>query len=387
MSRAFIVTLILIVAPMAVAQSTFTIEIFNSGPSLREIDVTTGATISTVPLSGVTGGNGMTGLALHPGTGVFFAIDADALGSRPLVTIDPNTGVVTTVGSTGLPIGDLAFGANGTLYAIEGTLLGGGGRIHSLDTTTGAPTLLATLASGSGNSLVVSPTSGLLYRCQGDMLTSIDPNAGFAETLVGFNATIYVNGLGFDAGGDLLAISGSVIATISTTTGLLTSGPTGLDHFAGDLFQADLSLFPGTEEDLVTEVSVNGSPFATVPATAGEVISLLVGDTLGIRHLSPGGTFDFIEFVTFGSIAPIGTASTSPFPGLHFLVGGGLYAPVSGGVAGVPLILIPGGISYGGIHVGGALSGVSTLIQGASITSTAANGIFASTHGLLIEFL
>jgi hypothetical protein len=89
---------------------------------LRTIDPTNGSTLSsvTITLSGKTifGANG---LATDPGTGVLWAIlKISGQSGRQLVTIDPDTGVATSVGNTGDRFAGLAFDSSGRLFGVTG---------------------------------------------------------------------------------------------------------------------------------------------------------------------------------------------------------------------------------------------------------------------------
>src|SRR4029079_13697798 len=89
---------------------------------------------------------GMTGMAFQPSTGVLFgstAANVPATAAK-LVTINPATGLVTVVGGFGVANGstmaDLAFDpTSGTLYGV-GT--NGGAHLYSINTTTGAATII-----------------------------------------------------------------------------------------------------------------------------------------------------------------------------------------------------------------------------------------------------
>src|SRR4030095_13551268 len=87
---------------------------------LRRVNPLTGATISSVAITlagrGVSSGNG---LATHPVTGQLFALlKLDGQTGRQLVTINPTTGVATSIGDTGDQFAGLAFNSSGTLYGV-----------------------------------------------------------------------------------------------------------------------------------------------------------------------------------------------------------------------------------------------------------------------------
>src|SRR5262245_53220386 len=89
---------------------------------LRVVDPSTGETISSVPIT-LAGGIVLSGngLATHPATGKLFAL-LTLVGQpgRQLVTINPVTGVATSIGNTGDQFAGLAFNSNGILFAVVG---------------------------------------------------------------------------------------------------------------------------------------------------------------------------------------------------------------------------------------------------------------------------
>jgi hypothetical protein len=90
------------------------------GGALFTVDPQTAAYTLVAPLriGGVTP-VGITGLSIHPRTGVFYGLTAGSSANIPrsLVTIDPTTGNVTLVGSLGHTGSDIRFDAKGVLYA------------------------------------------------------------------------------------------------------------------------------------------------------------------------------------------------------------------------------------------------------------------------------
>lgn len=178
---------------------------------------------------------GLTGLSVHPRTGVLYGITGGFAPSLPksLVTVDPETGNATLVGNLGTIASDIRFDAKGTLYVWLdsanrlGTIdvgtgratpvdqfpeypqtLGGGiavdseGRVYisanssagSLDVwdpatkhLTNGPTITGAPFVSSINSMAFSP-SGKLYAVNSNLgtpakarLVAIDPQSGHAE--------------------------------------------------------------------------------------------------------------------------------------------------------------------------------------------------------------
>lgn len=138
---------------------------------------------------------GATGLAVHPTTGVMYALlYLNGQNEYELVTVDPTTAVATSVGNTGFDnLDDLAFDDNGTLYGITFDTGGSdGGFLVTMDTSTGAAAIVAALSGPdeSYQSLAFNPLDGLLYHvwdCVEDgasNVESVDPLNGFATAAI-----------------------------------------------------------------------------------------------------------------------------------------------------------------------------------------------------------
>ena len=144
---------------------------------LRRVNPSTGATISSVAITlagiGVSSGNG---LATHPVTGQLFALlKLDGQTGRQLVTINPTTGVATSIGDTGDQFAGLAFNSSGTLYGVIGDKknVAGGGlpaeTLFMLNTSNAAPTQVLVLGRGNdGEAIGFNPNDGLIYHASGN---------------------------------------------------------------------------------------------------------------------------------------------------------------------------------------------------------------------------
>jgi hypothetical protein len=138
---------------------------------LRTIDSTDGSTVDasvTITLVGHTVRKA-TGLARHPQTGVLYALlRLQTIQFPALVTLDEFTGVATSVGNTSDAFAGIAFGADGTLYAVSGD----GGAVpewlYTLDLSNASGTLQQELGDGDdGETLGFNPDDGLLYHASG----------------------------------------------------------------------------------------------------------------------------------------------------------------------------------------------------------------------------
>ena len=95
-------------------------------------------------------------------TGELFALlKLDGQTGRQLVTINPTTGVATSIGDTGDQFAALAFNSSGTLFAVVGdkkSSAGGGlppETLFTLNTSNAAPTQVLVLGRGNDGGVLV----------------------------------------------------------------------------------------------------------------------------------------------------------------------------------------------------------------------------------------
>lgn len=125
----------------------------------------------TITLAGevVEGGNG---IAADPTDNdkLYALLKLQGQSGRELVTIDPSTGIATSVGAgnTGDRFAGLAFDLAGTLYAVTGDGAGVPETLYTLSKTTAAPTFVLTLENGNeGETIAFNPDDGLIYHASG----------------------------------------------------------------------------------------------------------------------------------------------------------------------------------------------------------------------------
>ena len=146
-------------------------------PTLGRISMSDASTLSTVTLTldGFTV-NGGTGLAFDPTTGTLWAaLKLSGQSGRQLATVNYATGVVTSVGDTGLSVAGITFGSDGTLYAITGDGQSTNAEsniypesLYRLDKSTAAPSFLRQMGNGDdGEAIAFNPLDGFLYHASG----------------------------------------------------------------------------------------------------------------------------------------------------------------------------------------------------------------------------
>jgi hypothetical protein len=133
---------------------------------------------------GPTGVSNISGLALHPLTGVVYGVTAGPnILTSDLVTININTGLATLVGNTQVVLGSLEFGPGGLLY-------GGGGQGNANELWIINPvTAAATFVGNTG--LGANAITGLAHVTRDDPpepkrffgINNRDPNTGLDELI------------------------------------------------------------------------------------------------------------------------------------------------------------------------------------------------------------
>jgi len=192
------------------------------GGALFTVDPATAAytQVAVLRIGGVTP-VGLTGLSIHPRTGVFYGITAGSSANIPrsLVTIDPATGNVTLVGSLGHTGSDIRFDAKGVLYA----WLTDVNCLATVDVGTGLATPLKqpcydqTLGGGiafdkSGKLYVsVATSAGTL-----DTWNPGDDKVASGPTISGAPFVSAVNSMDFSQAGALYAVNSNMGAPAKT---------------------------------------------------------------------------------------------------------------------------------------------------------------------------
>jgi exosortase sorting signal-containing protein len=206
--------------------------------NLYILDPATGAIVSTVgPI-----GFAVTGLAIHPVTGVLYGSTGQKSPNAPhsLIRINRTTGQGTLVGSYGLgtqTMADLTFTSDGTLY---GWLEPGSDCLHTINLATGQATPVGACARvgtfGSGLAADASNTIYLAGRGDTGELMTINRTTGQATTVATLTGSTEnsVAALAFSSAGVLFGVvldegqsRTAILVTINKATGQLTVvGPT-----------------------------------------------------------------------------------------------------------------------------------------------------------------
>jgi len=176
----------------------------DSAGRLGKVDVATG-TVTMVGNMGVV----MTDIAFDP-SGQLYGI---SFGS--LYRINSTTAVPTLIGSLGTTLNSLVFSSTGTLYAANSNL-------YTLNTATGAATLIGHGGASYSSSGDLAFVGGNLYLSStlptSDSLMRLDTATG-AATVVGPIGHSAVFGLATDNNINLYGVAGTSVYSINTGTG------------------------------------------------------------------------------------------------------------------------------------------------------------------------
>ncbi|MGD9693423.1 MAG: hypothetical protein AB7G17_07760 [Phycisphaerales bacterium] len=200
------------------------------GTNLVELNPNTGATITSMALTGgVSGSQGA--LAYDPGTDTLYMASTT---NDNLWRIDYNTGAATVIGDFGVGSAVVMHGmewANGRLYG-HSSSAAGGGNFYEINPATGVASVLGTtVPSGSFGSMGWDSVNSVMYfmdvASAGRMLYTMSLTDG-ALTLVGPNNSGGQAGVGmaFDPLFGMLAISNSgsdTLYSINLATGNATA--------------------------------------------------------------------------------------------------------------------------------------------------------------------
>ena len=331
-----VLLIFLVLAPSAAHAGRILYSISRDDDQLRVVNPSTGSTISSVPitLAGklVSFGNG---LATHPVTGRLFALlTLVGQSGRQLVTINPATGVATSIGDTGDRFAGLAFNSNGILFAVIGDKKASVGglppeSLFTLNTSNAAPTQVLVLGHGNdGEALGFNPNDGLIYHASG--------NDTGGEGCEPFNPSICVE-IFESVNPNTLAVTNIPISGDYTPLTENYSELLALTHLSGDvllLADIDQNLYEITTAGVVTLVGsmdhvakglafVNGPVEFKASSQAGGAGPILAGSTeseTGLGGLGRGPAFQL--FNTAGTLQTTQFALNPDFRSdLRFVLG------------------------------------------------------------------
>lgn len=252
-----------------VVGNLFTVNLANSQATL----------IAPIRLEGNTA-VGITGLAVHPATGVFYGITSGLSPDHPhsLVRVDPATGFATLIGRMNEAASDVSFDSLGTLYAWlprtrqVGTVNLANGHVTPLGAA-GAPSTSGGLAIDARGNAYITPNGA------GGTLDSVDLRSGAVRTgpqLSGAPYPAAINAMTFTPSGLLIAVNSNAgvpqstqLVSINVSTGAV----------------AAMGALPDDTDALTFSPKAQPDIFATLRTLSGRVIALIAlgaGSVLGL---------------------------------------------------------------------------------------------------------
>lgn len=230
---------------------------------------------------------GVTGLAAHPQTGIFYGITSP-LSNQPqsLVTVDPNTGNASLIGELKVAGTDISFNRAGILFI----WLNQTGQLGLVNLTNGSVTPIGTpQPSGGASAGLAIDASGAAYVTQtgaSGTLDSIDLGSGAIKTgppLTGAPYPAVINSMTFTYSGLLLAVNSNAgspastrLVTINVATGAISNIGTLPDDTDGLTFAA----LPGRGEN---NLAMTGQTIALLVLGAIALILGVIGWFVGRR--------------------------------------------------------------------------------------------------------
>lgn len=224
---------------------------------------------------------GVTGMAVHPKTGVLFGITSEQSPNSPraLVTIDQTRGSASIVGELGVSGSDIAFDSKGTLYVwLPGTSQLG---TVNVSNATVAP-IGKPAPAGSPAGIAIDP-NGMVYvtsKGANGTLDNVDLATGSLQVgplLTGAPFSTQINSMSFSPSGLLLAVNsngGSPATTrlvaINTASGAVTT----IGALPDD---TDALAFTGTGPNLAPTLSTMSPGGRVVIAVVSTVLIVLAG--------------------------------------------------------------------------------------------------------------
>lgn len=167
--------------------------------SIWMIDTTTLMSILPgVALTSSTGTvTGCNGLAEQPCTGILHVVfKVSGVTGRLIGTVNPSTGVITTIGNTGDNVAGITFGDQDKLYAVTGDGATVPSSLFKVNLSNAAMTFFTAFGAGSdGENICFNKDDGKIYHWSG---RDTNPAMESADTLTGTVTTIVRTGYNYD---------------------------------------------------------------------------------------------------------------------------------------------------------------------------------------------
>jgi DNA-binding beta-propeller fold protein YncE len=224
---------------------------------------------------------GVTGMAVHPLTGVLYGITSEQSPNSPrsLVTIDQTSGAASMVGELGVSGSDIAFDSKGTLFV----WLPGTSQLGTVNVSNATVVPIGKPApAGSPAGIAIDP-NGMVYvtsKGANGTLDNVDLATGSLQVgplLTGAPFSTQINSMSFSPSGLLLAVNSNGgspantrLVTINTASGAVTT----IGALPDD---TDALAFTGTGPNLAPTLSTMSPGARVVIAAVSTVLIVLAG--------------------------------------------------------------------------------------------------------------
>jgi hypothetical protein len=224
---------------------------------------------------------GVTGMAIHPSTGVLYGITSEQSPNSPrsLVTIDQTSGAASLVGDLGAAGSDIAFDSKGTLFV----WLPGTSQLGTVNTSNAAVSPIGKPGTpGSPAGIAIDPNGMVYVTSKGatGTLDNVDLATGSLQVgppLSGAPFETQINSMSFSPSGLLLAVNSNGgspantrLVTINTASGAVTT----IGALPDD---TDALAFTGTGPNVAPTLSTMSPGGRVVIGVVSAVLIVLAG--------------------------------------------------------------------------------------------------------------
>ena len=242
--------------------------------------------------------NGGTGLAQDPITCLLWAIlRIDGQFARELVTINPTTGVATSIGNTGDRFAGITFIADGTLYGVTGDGAAVPETLYRLNKTNAVPNFVRSLGNGNdGETIGFNPEDGQIYHASGigtpnvsEIFEYVFPT--LAITNVPLSRVDYQEALALVDNGAAFLLADGPPLLISGIRNLHSVTDAGVVSLIGPMDHPAKGLAFFRHHDCVVPVGGITSFVAGEPGSSSGSIALLAGGVAAVLAITLGGWY------------------------------------------------------------------------------------------------
>jgi hypothetical protein len=224
---------------------------------------------------------GVTGMAVHPITGILYGITSEQSPNSPhsLVIIDQGSGAATTVGDLGAAGSDIAFDLKGTLYV----WLPATSQLGTVDVSNAKVAPIGKAGpAGSPAGIAIDP-SGMVYvtsKGASGTLDNVDLATGALQigpALTGAPFSTQINSMSFSPSGLLLAVNSNGGSPANTRLVTINTGSGAVATIGALPDDTDALAFTGSGPNLAPTLTTMSPGGRVVIAVISTVLIVLAG--------------------------------------------------------------------------------------------------------------